>query len=138
MHKYFLLFILMFVYPASCLAWQVTLGWDPNTEPELAGYKVYYDTSSGDPYYGAEADQGTSPITIMLEDLPDQNSPEFTLTGLISGYRYYFAVTAFSTDDRESGYSNEVSTEEEDAESGSARSSSGGGGQGCFISTMRR
>ena len=129
------LFILVFAFPASCLAWQVTLAWDANTEPELVGYKVYYDTSSGDPYYGTEADQGTSSITVLLEDFPDQNFPEFTLTGLISRYRYYFAVTAFSAD-MESGYSNEVSTKEEDAESGS--SPSGGGGDGCFISTVGR
>jgi len=138
MRKYLpLLLVLMFVCPTSCFAWEVTLGWDPNTEKELAGYKVYYDTSSGDPYYGTEADQGTSPITILCEDLPDPNDPEFTLTGLVPGYRYYFAVTAFSVDDMESGYSNEVSTDGEDAESGSDRSSDGGGGgQGCFISTL--
>ena len=133
-----LIFVLLLLSPVPCFAWEVTLGWDPNTEPELAGYKVYYDTSSGDPYYGTEADQGISPVTILCKDLPDPNDPEFTLTGLISGYRYYFAVTAFSSDNRESGYSNEVSTEEEDAESGSARHSGGGGGQGCFISTTRR
>src|SRR5439155_23215763 len=26
---------------------QVTLAWDPNTEPDLAGYKVYVGTTSG-------------------------------------------------------------------------------------------
>jgi hypothetical protein len=116
----------------------VTLAWDANTEPELAGYKVYYDTSPGDPYYGTEAYQGKSPITVMLEDFPDQNFPEFTLTGLISGPTYYFAVTAFNTEDLESGYSNEVYAKDEDSQGGSEPSNGGGGGDGCFISTVRR
>jgi len=127
--------MLVLVCPTTCLAWSVTLGWDPNDEEKLAGYKVYYDTSPGDPYYGTEADQGTSPITILCKDLPDANDPEFTLTGLVLGYRYYFAVTAI-TEDIESDYSNEVSAEKE-FESGSDRhSGGGGGGKGCFISIL--
>ncbi len=128
---------LVLLFPTSCFAWKVTLSWDANAEPDLAGYKVYYDTSPGDPYYGTEADQGTSPITIMLEDLSDQNSPEFTITGLISGFTYYFVVTAFNAN-TESDYSNEVSAKYEDARSGSEPSDGGGGGDGCFISTTRR
>jgi hypothetical protein len=27
---------------------QVTLEWDPNTEPDLGGYKLYYGNASGD------------------------------------------------------------------------------------------
>jgi hypothetical protein len=74
----------------------------------------------------------------MLEDFPDQNFPEFTLTGLISGPTYYFAVTAFNTEDLESGYSNEVYAKDEDSQGGSEPSNGGGGGDGCFISTVRR
>ena len=133
-----LVFALILLFPASCLSWQVTLAWDANTEPELAGYKVYYDTNSGDPYYGTEADQGTSSITITLEDLSDQDFPEFTLTGLVSGPVYYFAVTAFNDEGLESGYSNEVNTKDEDSQGGSEPSDGGGGGAGCFISTIRR
>jgi len=133
-----LVFALVLLFPASCLAWQVTLAWDNNTEPNLAGYKVHYDTSPGDPYYGTEADQGTSPITILLKGLPDQYNPEFTLTGLVSGPTYYFAVTAFNTEDLESGYSNEVNAKDEDDEDGSEPSDGGDGGDGCFISTVRR
>lgn len=138
MHRYTWLVVIgmVLLVPASCLAFDVTLAWDPNKETTLAGYKVYYDTSPGDPYYGTEAEQGTSPITILLEDLPDQNSPEFTLTDLISGPTYYFAVTAFNDEGLESGYSNEVNTKDEDSQSGSNQSGGGGGGHGCFISTI--
>lgn len=137
MYKRLLLVLaLVLLLPATCLAWQVTLAWDANSEPSLAWYKVYYDSSPGDPYYGEEADQGISPITILLEDLLDQNNPEFTLTGLDSGPTYYFAVTAGNDEDLESGYSNEVYARDEDVESGSEPG--GGGGDGCFISTIGR
>src|SRR3989304_5580614 len=73
----------------------VTLEWDPNTEPTLGGYNVYYGTSSGS--YGTNADGG--------------NLTTFTVTGLSPGATYYFATTAYnSTRTSESGFSNEVST----------------------------
>ena len=40
----------------SAQAGQATLAWDPNTEPELAGYKVYYGTAAGT--YGTPIDVG--------------------------------------------------------------------------------
>ena len=83
---------------------QVTLAWDPNTEPDLNGYMVYYkQVSSGPPYNGTGATEGDSPIDVG-------NMTEFTLHGLTDGATYFFAVTAYDTEDLESGYSNEVST----------------------------
>jgi fibronectin type 3 domain-containing protein len=64
------------VFPA-----QVTLEWDPNTESDLAGYKIYYGDSSGD-YLGV-IDVG--------------NATTYTVANLIPGYTYYFAVTAYDT-----------------------------------------
>ena len=130
--------VLILLFPAICTAWQVTLAWDPNSERTLRGYKVYYDISAGDPYYGTKAEEGTSPITILLEDLPDSNCPEFSLTGLTSGPDYYFAVTAFSDEGLESGYSNEVTARDEDGDSGSEPSGGGGSGHGCFVAASRR
>jgi hypothetical protein len=78
---------------ATAAAGDVTLAWDPNSEGNLAGYKIYYGTAPG--VYG-------TPITIGTQ-------ATYTVTGLPAG-TYYFAVTAYNTEGLESGYSNEVST----------------------------
>lgn len=77
---------------AAVLAANVTLAWDPNTESDLAGYKLYYGTASG--VYGTVISVG--------------NQTTYTVTGLPAG-TYYFAVTAYNTEGLESGFSNEVS-----------------------------
>ena len=105
---------------------EVTLAWDANTETDLMGYKIYYDTSPGDPYYGTGADQGISPITVLCADLNDKFNPRFTLTGLSDNEYYYFALTAFDNENLESGFSNEAST------AGGNKGGSSGGGGGCF------
>jgi len=74
------------------LALDVNLAWDPNNESDLAGYKLYYGTSSRS--YGPPIDVG--------------NKTTYTLSGLTSG-TYYLAVTAYSTSGKESGFSDEVS-----------------------------
>jgi hypothetical protein len=121
-----------FFAPGIVSAAEVTLAWDANTETDLAGYNIYYDISSGPPYYGTGADQGDSPITVLREDLDEEQYPEFTITGLEDDQDYYFALTAFDSDGNESDYSNEVSTA---GGPGGGESSGGGGGGGCFIGT---
>ena len=123
--------IIFFAYGISSAA-EVTLAWDANTEPDLIGYKIYYDTSPGDPYYGRDADQGISPITVFLNDLDDLHNPKFTLTGLSDSGDYYFTLTAFDNENLESGYFNEASTA--GGNKGGGSSGSGGGG-GCFTVT---
>ncbi len=82
----------------------VTLAWDPNSEPDLAGYRVYYkEAFSGPPYNGTGATEGDSPIDVG-------NVTEFTLSGLTDGVTYFFVVTAYDTEGLESDYSNEVNT----------------------------
>src|SRR2546422_1619717 len=84
---------LCFLAPALSSAAQVTLAWDPNTETDLAGYKLYYGLSSGS--YPSSVDVG--------------NLTSYTLSGLLEGQIYYFAVTAYNLSLGESGFSNEVS-----------------------------
>jgi len=72
---------------------QVTLAWDPNTEPDLAGYRVYVGTSSG--VYSAPTNVG--------------NVTTYTVTGLQPGRTNYFVGTAYDSTGFESGFSNEVS-----------------------------
>ncbi len=86
--------LLLFLAVSACaMAGDVNLQWDPNTEPDLAGYKVYFGTASRQ--YGP-------PIVIGLE-------ASYTFQGLPAG-AYYFAVTAFNSAGLESSFSNEVST----------------------------
>jgi len=77
-------------------AFSVKLQWDPNTEPDLAGYKLYYGTASQNYSH-----------TI---DLGQVNS--YQVGNLQDGLKYYFAVTAYDIDGNESGFSNEVSAQE--------------------------
>src|SRR5256885_15055841 len=69
--------VLCSLAPALSSAAQVTLAWDPNTETDLAGYKLYYGPSSGS--YQSSVDVG--------------NLTSYTLSGLLEGRIYYFAVT---------------------------------------------
>jgi len=73
-------------------ATSVDLAWDANTEPDLAGYKIYYGTASG--VYGTPIDVG--------------NVTAYTLTGLTEGVTYYLAATAYDTDANESDFSQEL------------------------------
>ena len=98
---------------APAYAMDVTLRWDANTEPDLAGYKIYYDTDSGPPYDGSGAHQGDSPIHMDLaeDEYPDDpDLVQYTVLNLPDG-TYYLAVTAYDDEfpPLESGYSNEVS-----------------------------
>lgn len=70
----------------------VELAWDPNTEPDLAGYKVYYGSFSRN--YEHIIDVG--------------NNIGCIISGLNEGESYYFSATAYDTENNESDYSNEV------------------------------
>jgi hypothetical protein len=89
---FFLLLCAFFSSPVVH-AGEVNLAWDPNTEPDLAGYRVYYGLGSRN--YDHVMDVG--------------NCTTFVVTGLEQGRTYYFAATAVNTGDMESDFSNEVS-----------------------------
>jgi hypothetical protein len=76
----------------------IKLAWDPNTESDLAGYRVYYGTSSGT--YGSLIDVGMG----ILSD----GAVTYSLTNLTKGQSYCIAVTAYNTSYYQSGFSNEV------------------------------
>ena len=80
---------------AIAFAGTLTLAWDPNLEPDVAGYKVYYGTQSRD--------------YIHVVDIGHQTS--CTISGLTSGEVYYFAVTAYDIDNNESAFSVEITYE---------------------------
>ncbi len=73
--------------------YSATLLWSPNTEADLAGYRVYQRTATG--AYGVPVSVGKTTL--------------YAATGLVSGVRYYFRVTAIDTSGNESVPSLEVS-----------------------------
>ena len=89
---FILLSFFIFLIPNSFAA-QLRIAWDPNTEPDLAGYEVFFGT--------APRSYGT-PINVG-------NVTTYTFTELTSGQTYYFAVRAYDSSNNESGFSNEVS-----------------------------
>lgn len=93
------LFVMTFITAAAVFAGDATLSWSPpaaNTDGSvisgLAGYKVYYGTSSG--RYTQTIDAGNVTTCKVLNLNPGAN--------------YYFSVTAYNSSGMESGYSNEA------------------------------
>jgi hypothetical protein len=70
------------------------LTWDAVTAPDLCGYRIYYGPVSG------------RYLQSFGEGIPAGDVTTCTITGLSSGTRYYFAVTAVDTSNNESDYSN--------------------------------
>ncbi len=91
--KLLLTLVFLFFFCSTTWAAQVTIAWNPNTESDLAGYKVYYGSVTGT--YDTSVDVG--------------NKTNYTILGIVSGQGYFIAVTAYDTSGNESGYSNEIS-----------------------------
>jgi hypothetical protein len=73
-----------------------TLTWEANTEPDLAGYKVYVGTSSG------KYDFPGSPFKVG-------KVTTYTVTNLEPNTTYFFAISAYNDNGKESPLSDEVS-----------------------------
>jgi hypothetical protein len=81
-------------FSVPAVAGSIPLAWDPVSDPDLAGYRVYYGTSPN--FYSNNKDAG--------------NVTEYTLTGLDDCTYYHVAVKAYDSSGYESDeYSNEVS-----------------------------
>ena len=91
--------ILSLSMSAPVFASSVTLQWDPNSESDLAGYKVYY-----------------SPESLPLEGMTPLDVSNQTITsidGLDPNVSYKFAVTAYNDAGIESHFSNIVTLTEQ-------------------------
>ena len=105
-----------------CLAWltlcgvanaaTLTIAWNRNPEPDIAGYVVHWGTQSG--VYTSSSNVG--------------NVTTQQVTGLADGTVYYFVVKAYNTAGLMSGYSSEVS--------GQSGYSSGVSGQSSYSSEV--
>jgi GH35 family endo-1,4-beta-xylanase len=71
----------------------ISLDWNDNTEPDLAGYNVYRSMTSG---------SGYSKLNVSLVSTSDYIDNTVT-----NGIPYYYVVTAVDSNDHESGYSSE-------------------------------
>lgn len=76
----------------SAQAAGANLVWDPNTESDLAGYRLHYGTSSQN--YTVNVDVG--------------NQTTYPVENLDEGITYYFSLTAYDLSGNESGYSEEL------------------------------
>lgn len=84
--------ILFLIIPGFCQT-SVMVSWDPNTENDLAGYRIYYGSESKN--YQHIKDVG---IAVSNQ-----------ITNLIPNTRYYFVLTAYDSTGNESGFSKEIS-----------------------------
>jgi len=82
-----------FVAVVAIGAVSVTVAWNPNPEPDIAGYKVYVGTNSG--RYSTVVDAG--------------NRTSQIISNLAAGWTYYFAASAYDTSGLESELSPGVS-----------------------------
>jgi len=83
----------LLIIPVPVMAAGITVSWKANTETDLAGYNVYYGTSSGK--YSACINVG--------------NVTSYKINNLTQGSTYYFIVTALDNAGNESADSDEVS-----------------------------
>lgn len=75
----------------------ITVGWGANGEPDLAGYKVYYGTTTG--VYVQAKGSGLNAGLVT----------EYAISGLKAGTTYFVAVTSYDRSGNESNYSAQVS-----------------------------
>jgi hypothetical protein len=79
---------LSLLFLATKAAASVTLSWNPNSEPDIAGYRIHYGTVAA-PYSMSQ----------------DSSTTSATIGNLMTGVTYTFAVTAYNSAGDESGYS---------------------------------
>ncbi len=92
------LWVLAIALIQAQLGWaaEVLVEWDPNTEADLAGYKLYYGTTS--------RTEGSYAETVVIDN---KGATNWSLT--LPGDTYYFALTAYDVSGNESDFSVEVS-----------------------------
>ena len=97
MKRLFISFLLTLLIATTSYADVITFSWLPNSESNLAGYKIYHFTEGVDPVV---LDVGLPGIVDgrVVYTLPDQEYPELT----------YFYATAYNTEGQESDPSNQL------------------------------
>ena len=92
------LFVLFFLMAIPVFAMDISFEWDPNSESDLAGYRLYQSGTSGSYTFGA----GNEVMAVLA------GTEIGTLVGVMDG-KWYWVLTAYDSQGNESGPSNEVS-----------------------------
>ena len=94
-----ILFLALLLNPGQALSLtlpglnNVTLAWSASPSTEVTGYRLYYGTASS-----------TYTVSVVLGNVTTN-----TVTDLVGGVTYFFAVTAHDANEVESEFSNEIS-----------------------------
>ena len=100
--KKLIILAIILLASTSFAATDVSFRWDANSEPDLAGYRLYRSDTSGAYTQGA-----------FIKEIPcaanDTACAAVTDEGVPDGV-YYWVVTAYDTEGLESVWSNEVTT----------------------------
>ena len=92
MKKIIFLITLFLLIPCFAFGWILEVTWNANTDSDLAGYKIYYGTSSG----------------VYSTTIDVKNVTIYDITNIPDNRTYYIALTAYDTSGNESIKSNEV------------------------------
>lgn len=95
MKKLIITLAMLLCVPMFAWSGSVSFMWDANTEPDLAGYRIFMHVE------GADYDYTNYAIECV--------GVGATVSNLVEGETYYFVLRAFDTEDLESGNSNELS-----------------------------
>jgi len=91
--------ILVFLGPVHVMAVSVTVAWNRDQEPDIAGYRIYYGASPG--VY-------SSSLTVF-DSANEPIQRDYLIDGFFEGRTYHFALKAFDLAGQESDYSEEFS-----------------------------
>jgi hypothetical protein len=107
--KHIKFFLLLFLLPIiNSYAAEIDIAWDPNNEPDLAGYGVYFSKGKAGPPYDIFG-------YVDVSELHDPKLPEIKITGIDSKFDYFFAITAYDKAGNESTFSDAVKLKAGDA-----------------------
>ena len=93
-------FLILLIFMAKEPKGTAQVSWNPNSDSNLGGYKIYYGTSP------RNAD---CPPAGYADNIAVGNSTSYTFGDLVIDKTYYFSVSAYNTSGQESWFSDEVS-----------------------------